>query len=138
MTLLETTSGQGTCLGHKIEEIDRIIKLTANNEKIGVCLDSCHIFSAGYDIKDKYDDVFNSFFEVFADKIRVFHLNDSKKPLSSRLDRHELIAEGEIGEGFFRKVVNDKRFDNVLGILETPVELDYKDELKKLKSYREL
>lgn len=138
MTLLETTSGQGTCLGHKVEEIADIIKLSGFSEKIAVCLDSCHIYSAGYDIVSDYDNVFSGFFDVFGDKIRVFHLNDTKKPLGSRVDRHELIAEGLIGESFFKRVVNDKRVAGVLGILETPVETDYKDELVKLKSYREL
>ncbi|WP_303850423.1 deoxyribonuclease IV [Seleniivibrio woodruffii] len=136
MTLLETTSGMGTCLGHRVDEIARIIEKCRNGDKIGVCLDSCHIFAAGYDIVGAYDEVFDEFFRIFGDKIKVFHLNDSKKPLGSRLDRHELIAEGEIGEEFFRKAVNDKRFENVLGILETPVETDYKKEIIKLKSYR--
>ena len=136
MTLLETTSGMGTCLGHKAEEIARIIEKCRHSDKMGVCLDSCHIFAAGYDIVGAYEQVFDDFFRIFGDKIKVFHLNDSKKPLASRLDRHELIAEGEIGEGFFRKVVNDKRFENVLGILETPVKDTYKDEIAKLKSYR--
>lgn len=138
MTLLETTSGMGTCLGHRIEEIAKIIDLADCKEKIGVCLDSCHIFAAGYDIKDRYDDVFAEFFSVFGDKIKVFHLNDSKKPLASRLDRHELIAEGLIGGDFFRRAVNDIRFKDVMGILETPVEDTYKEEIYKLKSYREL
>lgn len=137
-TLLETTSGMGTCLGHTSEEIEEIISLSTGRAKTGVCLDSCHIFAAGYDIVNKYDDVFESFFNIFGDKIKVFHLNDSKKPLASRLDRHELIADGLIGETFFKKVINDERFCDVLGILETPVEDTYMDEIAKLKSYREL
>lgn len=138
VTLLETTSGQGTCLGHKAEEIADIIRLSAYSEKIAVCMDSCHLFTAGYDLVSDYENVFSGFFDLFGDRIKVFHLNDSKKPLGSRVDRHELIAEGLIGDSFFRKAVNDKRFSGVLGILETPVETDYKDELIKLKSFREL
>lgn len=137
-TLLETTSGMGTCLGHTTDEIAAILSRVDSCVKAGVCLDSCHIFAAGYDIVRSYDDVFDGFFKVFGDKIKVFHLNDSKKPLSSRLDRHELIARGLIGEGFFRRVINDKRFKDTLGILETPVETDYREEIARLRSYREL
>jgi len=139
MTLLEMVAGQGTNIGYSIQNMVDIIDRSAFSEKIGICLDSCHIFAAGYDIKDRYDEVFDEFFAAFGDKIKVFHLNDSKKPLNSRRDRHELIGRGEIGEEFFMKAMTDERFNDVLGILETPVtdEYTYEYEVKLLKSYRE-
>lgn len=138
MTLLEMVAGQGTNIGATIEDMLDIIELSNAKDKIGICLDSCHIFAAGYDIKDDYDRVFEQFFDAFGDKIKVFHLNDSKKPLNSRRDRHEMIGKGEIGEDFFKKVVNDDRFSDILGILETPIETKYyKQEIELLKSYRE-
>jgi deoxyribonuclease-4 len=140
MTLLEMVAGQGSNIGYNIDNMLNIIDKSNFSDKIGICLDSCHIFVAGYDIKDRYDKVFNDLFSAFGDKIKVFHLNDSKKPLDSRRDRHELIGRGEIGLDFFRKVVNDERFDNVLGVLETPAtkEHTYKDEVELLKSLREI
>jgi len=137
MTLLEMVAGQGSNIGYNIQNMLDIIDASAFRDKIGICLDSCHIFAAGYDIKDDYDSVFNELFDAFGDKIKVFHLNDSKKPLGSRRDRHELVGKGEIGEEFFKKVVNDNRFNDILGILETPVAENYKQEIETLKSYRE-
>jgi deoxyribonuclease-4 len=139
MTLLEVTAGQGTSIGHSFEHIKAIIDQSSCSEKLGVCLDSCHMFMAGYDLVNEYDKVFDDLFEIFGDKIKVFHLNDCKKPLGSRIDRHELVGKGTIGEEFFRKVVNDKRFKDTLGILETPIDegTTYKDEVIRLKSFRE-
>lgn len=136
--LLETTAGQGTSIGHKLEHLEEIISLAESKEKIGVCLDSCHMYSAGYDIVNEYDSIVGCIFEKFGEKIKVFHLNDTKKMLGSRVDRHELIGKGEIKEEFFIKVINDHRFKGVLGILETPIGKDntYLDEIKLLKSYR--
>lgn len=138
MTLLEMTAGQGTGIGHSIQDMLDIIDASENPDKIGICLDSAHIYAAGYDIRDDYDNVFNELFDAFGDKIKVFHLNDSKKALNSRVDRHALIGKGEIGSDFFKKAVNDKRFDGILGILETPVEENYKKEIELLKSFRSL
>lgn len=139
MTLLEVTAGQGSSIGHSFGHIEEIIKLAPCADRLGVCLDSCHMFTAGYDLVNEYDKIFDDLFEKFGDKIKVFHLNDCKKPLGSRVDRHELIGKGTIGGEFFRKAVNDERFKNILGILETPVGEGntYKDELKLLKSFRE-
>lgn len=138
MTLLEITAGQGSNLGYRLEHLERIIQDSRYSDKIGVCLDSCHMYSAGFDIVEKYDEVFEEIFQKFPDKIKVFHLNDSKKPLASKLDRHEMLGKGIIGLDFFKKVVNDARFDKVLGILETPIgEKDtYLGEVKILKSLR--
>lgn len=137
MTLLEMVAGQGSNIGYSIENMLDIIEASNHKDKLGICLDSCHIFAAGFDIKDNYDKVFNDLFDAFGDKIKVFHLNDSMKPLNSRRDRHAKIGEGEIGAEFFKKVVNDDRFNDILGILETPVDENYSDEIKLLKSYRE-
>ncbi len=136
MILLETTAGQGSSIGHTIEHLAAIIDKCKHGDKIGVCLDTCHMFAAGYDIKDNYENVFTNFFSTFGNKIKVIHLNDSKKELGSRRDRHELIGDGFIGKNTFVQLVNDSRFNNILGILETPVEENYKLELNKLKSYR--
>lgn len=138
MTLLETVAGQGTNIGHSIESLLAVIEKADAAEHIGICLDSCHMFTAGYDLKNDYKNVINNFFSAFDGRIRVFHLNDSKKPFASRLDRHELIGRGEIGEDFFKKAVNDSRFSDILGILETPVDENYKKEIQLLKSYREI
>lgn len=138
MTLLEITAGQGSNLGYKSEHLEKIIQSSKYPEKIGICLDSCHMYSAGFDIVDKYEEVFEELFKKFPDKIKVFHLNDTKKPLASRLDRHELLGKGIIGLDFFKKVVNDHRFNDVLAILETPIgEKDtYLNEVRLLKSFR--
>jgi len=136
--LLEITAGQGTNLGYKLEHFEKIFDMSKYTHKLNICLDSCHMYSAGFDIVNEYDKVFDDIFSKFGDKIKVFHLNDSKKGFASRLDRHELLGKGTIGIQFFRRVVNDKRFDNVLGILETPV-LEgetYKCEIEILKSLR--
>lgn len=137
MTLLEMTAGMGTGIGSRIDHMLSIMDRAEHHEKIGICLDSCHIYAAGYDIRDDYEKTVSELTSAFGSKIRVFHLNDSKKGLNSRLDRHELTGKGEIGESFFKKAVNDSRFSDILGILETPVEKNYADEIKLLKSYRE-
>ncbi|MGB9732027.1 MULTISPECIES: deoxyribonuclease IV [Calditerrivibrio] len=136
MTLFETTAGQGTNLGSRLEEIEYLIENSRFSAKLGICLDSCHLYSAGYDILNNYDGVFDDILKRFGDKVKVFHINDTKKGLGSRVDRHELIGKGLLGLEFFRKLVNDKRFDNMLGILETPVSdiHTYKNELEILKT----
>jgi deoxyribonuclease-4 len=96
------------------------------------------MYSAGFDILNRYDEVFDNLFHTFSDKIKVFHLNDSKKTLGSRVDRHELIGKGVLGIDFFKKVINDERFKEILGILETPIadDMTYKEEVLLLKSLR--
>ncbi len=138
MTLFETTAGQGTNLGSNLEEIDFLINSSKFKDRLGVCLDSCHLYSAGYDILYNYDEVFDVILGMFGDKVKVFHINDTKKQLGSRVDRHELIGKGLLGIDFFKKIVNDKRFENMLGILETPISdtQTYKDELDILKKLR--
>lgn len=122
-TLLETTAGQGTNIGHRFEHLAEIVRRVRQPERIGVCVDTCHIFSAGYDLitDDGYASTFEELDQVIGlDRIVCFHLNDSRKPLGSRVDRHELIGQGKIGRKAFKRLVNDPRFARLPMILETP------------------
>lgn len=122
MTLLETTAGQGTALGRSFEEIAAIIDHIEQKERVGVCLDTCHIFAAGYDIRtaEEYASTMHQFDRIIGlDRLRVLHINDSKMPLSSNRDRHTHIGEGEIGLDGFRHFVNDTRLTGLPAILET-------------------
>ena len=123
MLLLETTAGQGSHLGYKFEHLSEIIETVDEKEKIGVCLDTCHIFAAGYDISNEYGykKTFEDFNKIIGiDRLKAFHINDSKKGLGSRVDRHEHIGKGKLGLTAFRLLLNDTRFKNVPMILETP------------------
>jgi deoxyribonuclease-4 len=120
---LETTAGQGTCLGATFEQIARVIDGCAAHPRVGVCLDTCHIFVAGYDIRDEesYARTFDSFGSVIGfDKLKIIHANDAKKPLGSRVDRHEHIGDGEIGMPAFRRLVTDPRMLHAPVVVETP------------------
>jgi deoxyribonuclease-4 len=120
---LETTAGQGTVLGATFEELATLIaRLPADQQaRVGVCLDTCHVYSAGYDLVNDYDGVWARFDDVLGlDRLRVLHLNDSKTPFGSRKDRHELIAEGSLGAAPFRRLMTDARLAHVPKILETP------------------
>ena len=122
---LETTAGQGTNLGHRFEHLRYLLERTDPKERLGVCVDTCHIFAAGYPLQspDEYTATFGEFDEVIGvDFIRAFHLNDSKKPLGSRVDRHEHIGEGELGLEPFRHLLNDPRFAEHPMYLETKKE----------------
>lgn len=123
MCLLENTAGQGSCLGHRFEHLGRVIADVREPERLGVCIDTCHTVAAGYPLvtKGEYDDTFAELDRaVGLDRIKAFHLNDSKKPLGSRVDRHEHIGEGKLGLEPFRHLLNDPRFRNVPMYLETP------------------
>jgi deoxyribonuclease IV len=123
--LLETAAGQGSCLGSRFEELRSIRDLCHSPERIAVCLDTCHVFAAGYDIATErgLESTFEQFDEVLGiGSIQAFHLNDSVKPLGSRVDRHEHVCKGEIGTIAFRRLVNDERFRDVPGFLEIPPE----------------
>ncbi len=122
LTLLETTAGQGTNLGAKFEHLAWIIEHIKHPDRVGVCVDSCHIFAAGYPLgtDDEYAATMKQFDQIVGlDRIRCFHLNDSKKPLGSRVDRHEHIGEGCLGLEPFRHLVNDRRFAKLPMYLET-------------------
>jgi len=129
--LLETTAGQGSCLGHRFEHLAKILASVAEPRRLGVCLDTCHVFAAGYALwpEREYRATFRAFDRVIGlSRLRVFHVNDSRKPLGSRVDRHAHIGRGEIGLEAFRLLVNDPRFANRPMILETPKEdPDYDD-----------
>jgi deoxyribonuclease-4 len=120
---LEATAGTGTVLGSSFEELAAIIaRLPAEQRRrVGVCVDTCHIYSAGYDLVNEYDDVWKRFDDVLGlESLRVLHLNDSKTPFGSHRDRHELIAEGSLGEAPFRRIMTDERFHAVPKVIETP------------------
>ncbi len=123
--LLETTAGQGTTLGRSAEELALLLEMIDAPDRTGVCLDSCHIFAAGYELRTPrgYEHTIREFdTTVGLKRIRAIHLNDSKKPLSSFRDRHEHIGEGEIGDAGFRNIMNDRRLRDIPKILETPKE----------------
>src|SRR5882757_2581259 len=124
---IENTAGQGSCLGWSLDEIASIIEKSGpGGDRLGVCLDTQHLFAAGYDLRTPagYDEFFADFdAKVGVDRIAGFHLNDSKKPLGQRVDRHDEIGVGEIGLYPFWRLVNDSRFDHVAGIVELPKEM---------------
>lgn len=128
--LLETTAGQGSSIGHRFEQISSILDRITQREKTGVCLDTCHIFAAGYDIRtvSEYNKTIERFDSIIGLKhLYLVHLNDSKKKLGSRVDRHEHIGLGLIGKKAFELFMNDKRFFNIPKIIETPKKKDGKD-----------
>jgi deoxyribonuclease-4 len=139
--LLETTAGQGTCLGHRFEHLGRILELVKQHERLGVCLDTCHVFAAGYPLSSErdYHETMTAFVrEIGLRKLRAFHVNDSLKPLGSRVDRHAHVVKGHIGIEGFRLLVNDERFRDHPMILETPKENDMdRVNLATLRSLRE-
>ena len=123
MILLEHTAGQGTNLGHRFEQLAAIIERLDGSPRVGVCLDTCHLLTAGYDICSEkgYRATFRDFDRLVGlDRLKVFHLNDSKKPCGSRVDRHEHIGEGCLGLEPFRRLLNDRRFAKLPMLLETP------------------
>ncbi len=138
--LLETTAGQGTSIGSDFQELADIMNLVHDTTRVGVCLDTCHIFTAGYDIRtiDRYRETMVTFSHILTfDKLFAVHLNDSKTPLGSRVDRHAHIGEGRIGIEGFRFLLNDTRFCNLPMVIETPKETGLirdKENLTRLRS----
>lgn len=121
--LLEGTAGQGTAMGHTFEELALLIEEVPETlrPRVGICLDTAHLYAAGYDLVRQFDEVFDAFDAVvgFA-RLGLLHLNDSKAPLGSRVDRHEHIGKGTLGDAPFRRIMSDRRFATVPKVLETP------------------
>lgn len=139
--LLETTAGQGSNLGYTFEQIAEMIDGAKIQNHIGVCLDTCHIFAAGYPLSDpkEYKQTIKKFNDIIGlDKLRIIHMNDSKKEFGSRRDRHEHIGKGHIGIEAFRNIVNDKRLKEIPMILETPKEEELEEDIENLKLLRSL
>lgn len=133
--LLETMAGKGSEVGRTFEEIKRIIDGVDLSEKLGVCLDTCHVYDAGYDIVNNLDGVLDEFDNVISlERLKAIHLNDSKNPFASHKDRHEKIGEGSLGVEALIRVINNPRLKHLPFFLETPNELDgYKNEIELLR-----
>jgi len=135
---IENTAGAGTAVGHKFEHMRKIIDGSRHPERLGVCLDTCHTFAAGYDIRTRagYENVMAHIDEVLGlERLRAFHLNDSKGDVRSHMDRHEHIGKGKLKKDAFKFLVNDTRFADRPGLLETPGEdSDFRRNLKVLRS----
>lgn len=135
--VIENTAGQGSNLGNEFAHIARIIDGVEDKSRVGVCIDTCHAYSAGYDLatEEGYNETWRLFDEIIgANYLRALHLNDDKRELGSRIDRHESIGKGTLGEAFFTRLMNDPRFDGKPMILETPDEALWPEEIKWLYS----
>ncbi|MCC8188207.1 MAG: deoxyribonuclease IV [Bacteroides sp.] len=133
--VIENTAGQGSNLGNEFAHLRYIIDRIEDKSRVGVCLDTCHTFTAGYDIVGEYDRVFDEFDkEIGFSYLKGIHLNDTKKALGTRVDRHEGLGKGFIGESFFERFMNDPRFDEMPIILETPDEERWGEEITWLRS----
>lgn len=134
--LLETMSGKGSEVGSRFEELKEIIDKTELSDKLGVCLDTCHVYDAGYDIVNNLDGVLDEFDRIIGlERLKAIHLNDSKNPFESHKDRHEKIGEGSIGLDAMKRIINHPELKDLPFFLETPNELDgYKKEIEILKS----
>lgn len=140
-SMIETTAGQGTSIGYRFEQIRKIIDLVEDKSRLAVCVDTCHIFAAGYDIRTEknYLRTFEEFDEIIGLKfLKAFHMNDSKKGLGERVDRHEHIGKGKIGLNGFRFIMNDDRFISIPKILETPKGEDMKEDVINMRKLRRL
>ena len=136
--LLETMAGKGSEIGSKFEELREIIDCTEKSEHLGVCLDTCHVFDAGYDIKDSLETVLEEFDRVLGiSRLRAVHINDSKNPFCSHKDRHEKIGMGSLGTECFERIINHPALRDLPFFLETPNDIEgYANEIKLLKELR--
>ncbi len=137
IAVLENTAGQGSNMGFRFEHLQFIINKVDDKSRIGVCLDTCHTFAAGYDIKTEkgYKRTFREFDEIVGFQyLKGMHINDSKNELGSRVDRHHNLGKGFLGEEVFKRIINDSRFDNIPLILETPDASRYAYEIEWLYS----
>lgn len=139
--LLENTAGQGTTLGHNFQQLALILDRIRESNRVGACLDTCHLFAAGYDIRteERYRKTMREFDRLVGiERIHVFHVNDCKRELGSRIDRHMHIGRGFIGIQGFRCLINDRRFSHTPKILETPKGKDLKEDRMNLRTLRRL
>lgn len=137
VAVLENTAGQGSNLGYKFEHLAHIIGKVEDKERMGVCIDTCHAYSAGYDLAtpEGYEKTWKDFDEIIGSHyLKGIHLNDDKRELGSRIDRHAEIGKGTLGKEFFKRFVNDPRFDDMPIILETPNEENWAEDIKWLYS----
>jgi len=136
--VLENTAGQGSNLGWRFEHLAHIIDKVEDKSRVGVCIDTCHMFTAGYDIRTKevYDKTWSDFEKIVGfEYLKGMHINDSKPPLGSHVDRHHSLGKGEIGLDAFKFIMNDKRMDDIPLVLETIDETIWKDEIELLYSF---
>jgi len=137
IAVIENTAGQGSNVGHTFEQISYIIDRVEDKSRVGVCIDTCHAYTSGYDVKTRqgFDETFRKFDEIIGFKfLKGLHLNDTKKDFATRVDRHENIGTGFLGIDTFEMFVNDSRFDDMPLILETPDDSLWETEIKKLYS----
>jgi deoxyribonuclease-4 len=141
LSVVETSAGQGTAVGYKFEQLEKIINGVDKPDRMAVCVDTCHIFAAGYDIRteEKYEATFEEFDNIIGlQRLVAFHYNDSKKEFGSHRDRHEHIGKGMIGVAGFSLLMNDTRFANIPKILETPKSKDLHEDVENMKVLKEL
>jgi deoxyribonuclease IV len=135
IAVIENTAGQGTNMGHKFEQLRFMIDKVDDKSRVGVCIDTCHAYTSGYNIKtpEGYSETFSQFDKIIGFKyLKGIHINDSKKELASRVDRHDSIGKGLLGDEMFGMLMNDPRFDNMPLILETPEESLWAEEITRL------
>lgn len=141
VTLLETAAGQGSCVGCTFEELGQMMQRVDDPQRVGICIDTCHVFAAGYDIRtrDGYDRMIDELDRhVGFENVGAFHLNDSKKGLGSRVDRHEHIGKGKIGLDAFAFLLNDPRFNRIPKVIETPKTVETESDRENLQLLRSL
>jgi deoxyribonuclease-4 len=138
--VLETTAGQGTAVGHRFEQLRSIIDRVEERERMAVCIDTCHIFAAGYDLSTEkgYESTFSDFESIVGfERLVAFHMNDSKRECGSRVDRHDHIGKGAIGLQGFSMLMNDPRFPLIPKILETPKGEAMEEDVENMRVLRE-
>jgi deoxyribonuclease-4 len=136
--VIENTAGQGSNVGYSFEQIAYMMDLVEDRSRVGVCIDTCHAFTAGYELRTRegYEETFRHFEEVIGfDHLKGMHLNDSKKELGTRVDRHESLGKGLLGIELFRWIMEDDRFDRIPLVLETPDDSLWAKEISQLKNY---
>lgn len=141
ISTIETTAGQGTTLGNRFEEVAAIVDLVEDQKRIGVCIDTCHIFAAGYDIRTHkgYLAVMREFDRLIGiDRLKLMHLNDSRADFESRVDRHAHIGKGKIGQEAFRSIMRDRRLRRVPMVIETPKGADLAEDIENIGLLRSL